>query len=116
MDGIYYSIPYSVKFQAACKVVTGDPLCVSDNKLKIGECRKIWSENISGPFTTLKADFHPLSSHFSLILGGTDTGHAPEGAGEMRGVGITKQAGNFRDVVFRILQEIECYLITHRGE
>ena len=49
---------------------------------------------------------------FFLILAGADTGHAPEGAGEMRGVGIPQQVGNFRDGVFRVLQKIECCFIT----
>ena len=47
------------------------------------------------------------------ILSRADAGNAPEGAGEVRRVGITRQAGNIRDGVFRILQEVECCFITY---
>ena len=46
----------------------------------------------------------PRSDLITLqILAGTDTGNTPEGAGEVRGIGITQQVGNIGNGIIRIL-------------
>jgi len=50
------------------------------------------------------------------ILARIHHGHAPEGAGEMRWAGITRQIGNIGDGDFRILHEIDRCFITDIGK
>ena len=42
------------------------------------------------------------------ILTQADAGNAPEGAGEVRGIGITQQVGNLGDAFIRVFKKIGC--------
>jgi hypothetical protein len=57
-----------------------------------------------------------LSEVLPHLFARAHAGHAPEGPGEMRGIGITQLAGDVGDRYFRVLHEINLRFMTHFGK